>query len=131
MLISLKSISNSLEPTRVALTLSKRLPFYIVSDCTMVCDYLIRRFPDYDLLVLDVSGEIQIECQRCLHEFSTPYQNHTEIAICRDERTAEQLMDQYECIVSKQSDIDLTDIVIDELYLYAPEKHTELIECTH
>lgn len=130
MMICLKTASNQSAPTRVQLKLSERLPYYIVSDCTLDCEYLVQRFPNYYLLRLNVSGELSIQCQRCLENFTYPYENQTEVAICRDDLTAESLMEQYECIVAPQNELDLVPIVTDELYLYAPEKHAELIDCT-
>lgn len=129
MMICLKTASNQSAPTRVQLKLSERLPYYIVSDCTLDCEYLVQQFPNYYLLRLNVSGDLTIQCQRCLAPFTHFYENHTELAICRDDVTAENLMEQYECIVASQNEIDLVTIVTDELHLYAPEKHAELIEC--
>ncbi len=130
MMICLNTISNQSEPTHVQLNLTERLPFFIISDCVVDCDYMVQRFDDYYLLSLKVSGELLIQCQRCLGEFQHHYVNQTELAICRDERVAEKWMAHYECIVSGHSEVDLTSIITDELYLYAPEKHAELIECT-
>ncbi len=130
MIICLKTSSKQLESSHVQLNLSERLPFYIVSDCALVCNYFVRSYPEYYLLTLSVSGILPIQCQRCLSVFQYDYQNHTELAIYRDELTAEKSMDLYECIVSSHHEVDLTCIVTDELHLYAPEKHLELIECT-
>lgn len=130
MMICLKTAAHQPAPTRVQLHLSERLPPHIISDCILDCEYLVQRCRDYYLLKLDVSGILTIQCQRCLGEFTHPYDNQTELAICRDEVTAENLMEQYECIASSQDEVDLASIVTDELHLYAPEKHAELIECT-
>lgn len=130
MMICLKSSSKQAEPSRAQLTLSERLPFHIVSDCHVTCDYSVRRVSDYYLLTLDVTGILPIQCQRCLETFQHQYANLTELAICRDDMTAENLMDHYECIVHQHHEVDLTSIVTDELHLYVPEKHPELIECT-
>lgn len=130
MIICLKIASKQLESSRVQLNLSERLPFHIVSDCALVCDYFVRSYPDYYLLTLDVSGVLSIQCQRCLEIFQYDYSNRTELAVCRDETTAENMMEQYDCIVSSHHEVDLGAIVTDELHLYAPEKHPELIECT-
>jgi uncharacterized protein len=123
MIINLKTNVNRSESTRVKLELSERLPFYIVPECVLNCDYSIQTFPEYALMTLDVSGNLKIECQRCLDIFDYPYVNHTELAICRDEPTAEKWMEHYECIVSNSPQIDLQAIVTDELHLYAPQKH--------
>ena len=130
MVICLKTACQQFELARVQLRLSERLPYYIISDCDLVCDYFVRHFVDYYLLTLDVSGVISIQCQRCLESFPHHYVNHTELAICGDEITAEKMMEQYECIASPSFEVDLASILTDELHLYAPEKHAELIECT-
>jgi uncharacterized protein len=130
MIVCLKSVSLRAEPTQITLHLSERLPSHIISDCTLDCHYVVQRLPDYYILSLDVSGSITIQCQRCLASFDYAYVNHTEIVVCRDEQTAEIMMDKYECVVSPTLEVDLAAIVTDELHLYAPEKHSELIECT-
>lgn len=130
MMICLHTASRQSTPTRVQLKLSERLPAHIVSDCILDCEYLVQQRPDYYLLKLDVSGMLTIQCQRCMDVLTYPYDNHTELAICRDEATAERLMDQYECITLSKNEVDLVSIVTDELHLYTPEKHAELIECT-
>ena len=127
--ICLKTCSRYPDAQQVDIQLSERLPFYIVSDCKVHCDYFVKSFPGYYTLTLDVSGILPIHCQRCLDEFKHHYVNHTELAICRDDTIAEQLMDEYECIVSDQLEIDLHEIITDELHLYVPEKHTDLIDC--
>lgn len=129
MVINLVTCSKQAGKSHTQIKLSERLPFFIVSDCVLECDYSVQTYPDYFLLTLDVSGTIPTQCQRCLDVFESDYSNYTELAICRDEKTAENLMEDYECIVNAQKEIDLVTVITDELYLYAPEKHLELIEC--
>jgi uncharacterized protein len=130
MIICLKTATKQDYPIRVQLNLTERLPHQIISDCSLVCEYVVSRYPDYYVLTLDVTGELPMQCQRCLGEFAQPYKNHTTLAICTNESTAEKLMESYECIVSPQLEVNLNEIVTDELHLYAPEKHEELIDCT-
>lgn len=125
MKLCLKTCSRHIEPQQADLTLSERLPVHIVSECHVHCDYLVKSFPAYYLLILNVSGVIPVCCQRCLGEYSLDYMNHTELAICRDDKTALKLMDEYECVVLDRFEIDLREIITDELHLYAPEKHRE------
>ena len=129
MIVCLKTRSKQLETSHVQLRLSERLPFQIVSDCMLSCNYAVRSYPDYFLLTLDVSGVLSTQCQRCLDVFESDYSNYTELAICRDEATAAKIMEDYECIVSNHHEIDLANIVTDELHLYASEKHAERVEC--
>lgn len=129
MIICLKTCSKQSGPSQVQLNLSERLPFYIVSDCILSCNYSVQSYQDYFLLTLDVSGVLPTQCQRCLDVFQADYSNFTELAICRDEATATKMMEDYECIVSTRHEVDLATIVTDELHLYASEKHVERIEC--
>lgn len=130
MIICLKTATKQDHPIRVQLHLTERLPHQIISDCSLVCEYVVTRYPDYYVLTLHVVGELPIQCQRCLEAFVQPYENHTELAICVNDSIAEKLMESYECIVSPQLEVNLVEIVTDELHLYAPEKHEELIDCT-
>lgn len=129
MLIQLTKCSNKAVPARVTMTLTDRLPFFIVSDCTLDCEYTVRRCSDYFLLTLDVSGHLTTQCQRCLNTFVAPYSNYTELAICKDETVAEQLMETYESVVSSRGEVDLAALLTDELHLYAVEKHASPADC--
>lgn len=123
MIICLKTCSRHPEPQQVDVTLSERLPVHIVSECNVHCDYLVKSFPGYYVLTLDVAGTLPARCLRCLEEYALDYVNRTELAICRDDKIAEKLMDEYECIVLDRFEIDLCEIITDELHLYVPEKH--------
>lgn len=131
MIICLKTCSTHNLPQRATIKLSERLPIHIVSDCTLNCDYFVRNCAEYYVLTLDVSGIIPIRCLRCLEVFKYDYQNHTELALCRDEAMAEELMEEYECVVCDPKEVDLVCILTDELHLYIPEKHPDLIDCNH
>lgn len=125
MIICLKTCSIKSEPQHAVINLTSRLPKHILSDCTLNCDYLVRQYPNYYTLTLDVDGILPIQCLRCMESFSFPYKNHTEIAVCSDDETAAQLMNQYECIVGAHQSVDLVEVLTDELHLYAPEMHIE------
>ena len=129
MIICLKTSANHDSPQQATIHLTERLPFHMITDCQVNCNYLVRAYKDHYLLTLDVSGVLPILCQRCYDTFHYDYVNHTELAICRDEATAEKLLQDYESIVSEQGDLDLMHVITDELHLYAPEKHHELIDC--
>jgi uncharacterized protein len=125
MLICLKTCSTNASSQHAVITLTDRLPSQIVADCTLNCDYRVQRFADFHLLTLDVKSALSLLCSRCLEVFTYPYENHTELAVCRDEATATQVMNQYECIVGNQNTLDLVEILTDELHLYAPYMHKE------
>lgn len=92
--------------------------------------YQVEAKEDFYLIYLHVTGELTIQCQRCLDEFNFPYDNKTVIAVCRNDERAEQILEHYECIVSANLQISLEDILIDELHLYAPQFHAEISDCS-
>lgn len=110
-------------------TVSERLPHFITVPCTLEVSYWVEAIEDFYLIHLHVHGALQLQCQRCLDEFNYAYDNNTTIAICRDEERAEKLLEQYECIVSPIFQVDLDDLIIDELHLYAPQFHPEITDC--
>ena len=112
------------------LTVTDRLPHFVLAPCVLDVKYHIVAKEDYYLAHLHVSAALHLQCQRCLDEFNCSYDNHTVIAICRDDARAEELLEHYECIVSETLQISIEDLVIDELYLYAPQSHPEISHCS-
>ena len=110
-------------------TLSDRLPSFIFAPCHLQVSFIVEAKEDFYLIHLHVQGKLHIQCQRCLDEFNFPYDNHTEVAVCRDDERAEEVLEHYECIVSANLQISLEDMLIDELHLYAPLFHPEIKEC--
>lgn len=116
-------------PQTKTITLSERLPHFVLSPCDLRVTWQVEAKDDFYLIHLHVSGALHLQCQRCLDEFDYPYDNNTILAICRNDERAEQLLEHYECIVSKQLQLSLDDLIIDELHLYAPQFHPEITEC--
>lgn len=110
-------------------TVSERLPHFITAPCSLDVSYRADAIEDFYLIHLHVQGALQLQCQRCLDEFNYAYDNKTVIAVCRSEERAEQLSEQYECIVSPSLQIDFDDLIIDELHLYAPQFHPQITDC--
>lgn len=108
----------------------ERLPRFMIAPSDLEVNYQVEAREDFYLVHLHVQGELLLQCQRCLSEFSYPYDNTTIIAVCRDDARAEQLLEQYECIVAPDFVINLKDLVIDELHLYAPPSHPEIADCS-
>ncbi len=129
MLRSLKVLSKQDSPIQLTLDLEQRLPYYIQGPCQVVCDVAVRRESRYYVLRLKVQGELVLNCQRCLHEFTYPYEQMSEIALCPTEDIATQLMNTMDCMVHAEDDLDLTAIVTDELHLFCPEKHSDPRDC--
>ncbi len=112
------------------ITLNERLPAFITGPCTLQVTYEVEAKEDFYLISLHVSGELALQCQRCLDEFTFPYDNMTVIAVCRNDERAEQILEYYECIVSANLQVSLDDLIIDELHLYAPQFHAEMSDCS-
>lgn len=129
MLINLKTFAAKAEQYPVKFELQDRLPAHIKLPCVINCRFDVKPYDNYYVIKLNVDSILTVICQRCLSEFSYPYANQTELAICTSDETAEKLMENYECIVSSNSQIDLIEIVTDELYLYGPEFHPEQSDC--
>ncbi|STX51331.1 metal-binding, possibly nucleic acid-binding protein [Legionella busanensis] len=129
MLIDLKTQAKQLENQTVEVYVTKRLPNRIPTPCSLKCIYEVKPIDNYFLLSMQVSGTIEIECQRCLNMFLYDYKNITTLAICNSEASAEKLMEKYECIVANNFFIDLVELVTDELHLYSPEYHLNIDDC--
>jgi uncharacterized protein len=111
--------------------LSDRLPHFIIIPCNLYVTFKVDAKEDFYLIHLHTQGTLRSQCQRCLDEFSFPYDNETEVAICRDEQRANELLERYECIVSAHCNVTLEDLLLDELYLYAPQSHPENKDCSN
>ena len=110
-------------------TLNERLPAFLIAPCHLTVSYNVEAEDDFYLIYLTVTGNFTSVCQRCMQEFATSYDNHTIIAVCRSDERAEQLLEQYECIVSSNWQVDLKELVVDELHLYAPQFHPDINDC--
>jgi uncharacterized protein len=109
-------------------TLKERLPDY-VAPCQLNARYNVEARDKYYLIHLKTTGELDITCQRCMQEFRVPYENQTVLAVCQTDEKAEQMLELYETIVSSNGKVDLVELIIDELHLYAPNVHLEINDC--
>ncbi len=108
-------------PTVTKIVLSQRLPKWIESECELVCQYQVKTCGDYYLLDLKTSAVLPITCQRCLEIIQYNYDQETQLAVCVDDKRAEELMALFDCVVVEDTQLNLDDILIDDLYLYVPE----------
>ena len=131
MIICLKVCAKQTKSQHAQIQITERLPYHIQSGCTFECDYSVKDFDQYYLLSLKVTGILSINCLRCLDVFPFDYENLLELAICSNEKLADELMHRYETIVSTDATIDLTCLITDELHLYTPEKHLNLEDCNY
>lgn len=129
MKICLKTSAKQAGSRTVVIRIDERKPGRVSSPCELTCVFKVNACPDYYLLTLDVSAELEIACQRCLVDFPHQHTNHAQLAICANEAIAETLMASFECIVANDYQIDLVDIVTDELHLFLPEKHHDIADC--
>ncbi|PJD94497.1 MAG: metal-binding protein [Legionella sp.] len=111
------------------LTITNRIPSFIVAPCHVEVSYQVEKKEDYFLLSMQVEGKLTLCCQRCMQEFDFIYSNPTTLAVVRSEERAEQLLAHYECIVSSNWKVALEELVVDELHLYAPQFHSKKEDC--
>ena len=130
MLVNLKTIDDLNEQQSQDIEIGARLPGHLRAPCIVHCQFDVKVFKNYYLLTLRSESLLTVICQRCLGEFSNPYKNQTELAVCDSDETAERMMHHYDCIVSDEW-VDLQALLTDELYLYSPEFHLNLELCDH
>lgn len=111
------------------LTIEERLPAFIQGPCVVDLVYSVEAKDNFYLINLSVTGDLNIVCQRCMEEFIFPYDNKTQVAVCATDERASLLMESYECIVAPTWKVEVKDLVVDELYLYAPQFHAHYDEC--
>lgn len=129
MIINLKIFAARGEEESVKIELQERLPAFISGPAILNCHFNVKMQGNYYLLTLKADSKLKAICQRCLNEFEYHYVNETVLAVCNSDTMAEQLMDQYECVVSDNNQVDLKELLTDELYLYGPEFHPEVTDC--
>lgn len=120
-MICLKTYSKYDTPSKVDVTVQERLPAWIEHPCVLCCTFLVTKVSDYYLLKFTLSGKLPITCQRCLQESLVDYTYAGEIALCRSESRADELMSSYDCTVIEGDMLDLEAIVVDELHLSSPQ----------
>ena len=128
MLLNLK-ILQSTDKQHYQVILEERLPLFLKSPCQIDCHYQLQQEKGYYLVHMQVSGVLTVLCQRCLGEFTQSYENKTVVALCDSDEIAAQLMSEYECIVAANGKVELDDLILDELHLYAPQKHSDKKNC--
>lgn len=127
--ICLKNAAQQSEPLLAVIKLEKRLPEHIHAPSELTCTFHAINYRNYYLLTLDVVGVLKVTCQRCLHAFQYHYCNQIKLAACKTDAIAETLMEDFECIVIDDDEIDLIEILTDELHLFSREKHENSADC--
>jgi len=127
--ICLKTHAKQVKSEHIVMHINDRLPVFIHSPCELACEFKVEAHRNYYLLVLNVKGELNLTCQRCMEDFQYAYHNQSQLAVCVSDEVAETLMSSYECILSDENEVNLVDIITDELHLYCPERHEDLTMC--
>ena len=119
-MLHLPELAKQGQQTKVII-IEERLPGFLIPPCHLNATFYTEPKDDFYLIYLMVTGALNIICQRCMQEFCLPYNNETNIAVCPNDERAEQILPHYECIVSSNWYVDLNELIIDELHLYAPQ----------
>ena len=127
--ICLKTYARQTSPQTLVLHINERLPSCLCEPADVSCRFQVQSCTDFYLLSLSVKGDFTITCQRCLGNFKHRLDYETQLAVCRREEMAESLMEQHDCIVSNNDQLDLFDVLTDELHLNLPEKHPDEMGC--
>ena len=120
---SLKVLSKQAHPMEISLEVKDRLPYYITSPCTLTCEVAVKQEHRYYVLHLQCSGQLEINCQRCLQNFNYSYTHINELAICQNDEMAAQMMATMDSMVQTDDELNLLEIVTDDLHLFSPDKH--------
>ncbi|KTD19474.1 metal-binding, possibly nucleic acid-binding protein [Legionella israelensis] len=129
MRLNLKELVDKPEKLTTTIEIKDRLPVHITQSCSVQVTYHVEMIDDIYLVHLNTEAGLNICCLRCMREVVIPYKNSTSIAVCQNDVKAEQMLMNYECIVSPSAIIDLTEIVTDELHLYSSQYHLNSGEC--
>lgn len=96
-------------------------------------------------LDLELTGHLQVQCQRCMSAYAFPIQQMTQYLLFDNEQAldanSEQLGDKYETLLlpapessdrARQGELDLIALIEDELLLSIPlyPRHEEIDECS-
>lgn len=113
----------------VSLCLKERLPWFIQGPCHIECQYMLKYADNkkYYLLWMQYFGMVDTICQRCAKVFTQKYTNINELALCATDDLAKTLLKNYETVVLKANKFDINELVIDDLFLYLPQKHDNII----
>lgn len=122
---SLKTLAKQAEPIQLALTVTERLPYYIQAPCELHCEVLVQPGRNYYVLNLKSKGQVLIQCQSCLKDFTYDFNHTSELALCHNEEIANQMMNSMDCIVQTGDELDVLEIATDDLHLFCPEKHEQ------
>ncbi len=111
-----------LNPT-LSLKLETRLPEHLIGPCLLTCHWHLETTTDQPILALALEGDLSIVCQRCAQPVNLPFHHENKIALCNNQATLDRLMPEMDCLLMEELPSSLEELVIDELFLYAPDRH--------
>lgn len=131
MKLFLPQLARESKAQHVTIRIKDRLPPHILNACELVCEFSAKAVgDDYYLLSLNVSGQVEITCQRCMAPFLSEFKHEYQLAVCDKDEISDTLMENYECIVTHNYHIDLVDILTDDIHLYTEQKHKNIEQCS-
>ncbi len=80
---------------------------------------------------IEVRGDLQLQCQRCMGLVAYPVQLTVALAIVGSEAAAERLLGDYEPLIVREERIPLAELIEDELLLALPvvARHADEQQC--
>ena len=106
------------------IVLDSGLPEHLIAPLKFQCRYEIIEQDRYYLLSYQFHASIKYVCQRCLEESKAELAIENTLALCINDDDAEKLMSEFEPVVVKGRSFELEPLLLDELYLSAPLKHS-------
>jgi len=82
---------------------------------------------------LEASGQLQLQCQRCMQDMTLPIDNQFELMIVESETEADQLGEEIDVLLLDEQLISLSDLIEDEILLNLPiiPKHAAGTDCAN
>lgn len=128
MIFKLSQIPEHPQFEKIIATLDERLPTHLKTPVLLQCQFSKTKLQNIPILILQISGPLTILCQRCTKFFDHHYESETKLALCSTDDMAARLMETMEVVVADVNNINIIDIITDEIYLYAPEKHENCLQ---
>lgn len=126
----IKLIKNRREtPEQVKITLTERLPAHLQAPIEIDCQYRLRPESDFFLLDLRIQTTLCFDCSRCGETIRRDFSHECLLAVFSSDERASELAQEYDAVVAEQGELDLGQVLVDELILYAPERHENLEDC--
>ena len=104
--------------------LDSGIPDRLIAPVKFQCHYELVEQDRYYLLSYRFHTSVKYICQRCLEESEANLKIDNTLALCVNDGDAEKLMSEFEPVVIKGRSFELEPLLVDELHLSAPLKHS-------